>query len=81
MQKRKLDIDHLEVESFETGDADASRGTVHANATGPTACNPQTCGATCGFRTCWDSCDPNATCGLSCNPSCIATDAFCCPES
>jgi hypothetical protein len=77
MQKRKLDIDHLRVDSFETGDAAEVRGTVHAHATEPTACNQ----ATCGFRTCWDSCDINATCGLSCNPSCIATDGFCCPES
>ena len=72
MQKRKLDVDHLRVDSFETGDAAEIRGTVRGHETGPTACV---------FRTCWDSCDVNATCGLSCNPSCIATDGFCCPES
>lgn len=75
MQKRKLDIDHLQVESFETGDADGLRGTVRAHETGPTACNPATCDT--GFHTCWDSCDPEGTCALSCNPSCVVTWCTC----
>jgi len=87
MQKRKLDIDHLRVESFETGEAADLRGTVHANATGPTACNPDTCETRRG-ESC-DVCDPSdwgtceagvGTCGLSCNPSCVVT--WCCgPET
>ena len=59
MRKRKLDIDHLRVDSFETGDADALRGTVRAKQSG------------------WDTCDIEATCALSCNPSCVVTWCTC----
>jgi hypothetical protein len=73
MKKQKLDVDQLTVESFETAGPDAVRGTVRANETGDTDCHP--------VWTCWDTCDPNATCGLSCNGSCLATRGLCCPDS
>jgi hypothetical protein len=73
MQKRKLDIDHLTVESFETEESAEVRGTVRAHETGDTDCHP--------VWTCWDTCDINATCGLSCNPTCLATQGVCCPDS
>ena len=75
MAKRKLDLDELEVESFATQTVDFVGGTVRARQTGPTACNPGTCDT--GFHTCWDTCDPEATCALSCNPSCVVTWCSC----
>lgn len=85
MRKQKLDVNHLRVESFEIGHGDGLRGTVRANATGPTACNPDTCetrrGDSCNVCQVspWDTCDPNATCALSCNPSCVVTWCGCGP--
>ena len=83
MRKQTLDVDHLRVESFETGAADGLRGTVRAHMTGPTACDPDTCETRRG-----DSCDACmsgfvsceagvGTCGLSCNPSCVETLCTC----
>ncbi|HEX8695484.1 MAG TPA: pinensin family lanthipeptide [Longimicrobium sp.] len=72
--KLKLELDDLRVETFETAaDSDGERGTVHGNESRP--------GMPCATAapTCYYSCEE--TCPLSCNPSCIATDAFCCPES
>lgn len=42
MQKLKLQMDALEVQSFATGDADGPAGTVQAReaATWPAACDP-----------------------------------------
>ena len=88
MRKQKLDIDHLQVESFETGRADGLRGTVRAHITGPTACDPDTCETRRGDSC--DACDPSdwgtcypgvGTCGLSCNPSCIVTHCATCDET
>lgn len=88
MQKRKLDIDHLEVESFATEPVSGARGTVQAHITGPTNCNPDTCDLTarrtcdtcntCNYS-CWDTCDIEATCAMSCNPTCVVTLGACCP--
>jgi hypothetical protein len=75
MQKRKLDIDHLRVESFEAGGAAEVRGTVRAHEQSA----PYQCAS--GVWTCLETCDPNATCGLSCNPSCLATQGLCCPDA
>lgn len=72
--KLRLELDCLRVETFETvAGADGERGTVRAHDTHP--------GGQCatGHDTCYYSCEE--TCPLSCNPSCIATDAFCCPDS
>ena len=66
MKKLALQLEDLEVTSFETTGAPAGRGTVVAN--GQT--NGNTCPQTCGF-----SCQ--ATCDISCDPSCIST----CPNA
>ena len=72
MKMKKLKLDALEVESFATESTSRERGTVQAHLTGP-SCD------TCRFWTCYDTCDPNATCGLSCNGSCGG--ATCDPNS
>jgi len=71
MQKRKLDIDHLTVESFETGNTTEVRGTVRAHGQS----EPYQCAS--GEWTCLETCDVDATCGLSCNPSCVVTWCGC----
>lgn len=72
--KLKLELDDLRVDTFETAPDDGGeRGTVHGHDTQP----GQQCAT--GQPTCYGSCEE--TCPLSCNPSCIATDAFCCPDS
>jgi hypothetical protein len=76
MAKRRLDLDELEVESFATQTVSAFGGTVQGRMTGATACDPDSCD-TCRFNTCWDTCDPDATCALSCNPSCVVTWCTC----
>ena len=76
MAKRKLDLDELEVESFATQTVSGFGGTVQGQMTGPTGCDPDTCD-TCRFNTCWDSCNPDDTCALSCNPSCVVTWCGC----
>ena len=71
--KLKLKIDELRVETFTTAGTDGRRGTVQAHS-GPPNC----------YSGEW-SCIPEASCGetcpLSCNPSCIATNEVCCPDS
>ena len=72
--KLRLKIEELRVETFTTAAAGGERGTVRAHdGTDPNHC----------FSGEW-SCIPEASCGetcpLSCNPSCIATDAVCCPD-
>jgi hypothetical protein len=72
--KLKLELDDVRVDTFETAaDDGGERGTVRGHDTQP--------GGQCatGHPTCHASCEE--TCPLSCNPSCIATDAFCCPDS
>ena len=76
MQKRRLDFDELEVESFATeAEAAPPRGTVHAHAPSAwpepcaytdrvTDCGQETCAVTCNDNTCWATC--YATCYLSC---------------
>ena len=44
MKKLKLELDELTVESFQTGDADAAAGTVHARQD----CVTYSCAGTCG---------------------------------
>ena len=76
MTKQKLDIDHLQVESFATQPAGPGmRGTVEAHGQS----EPYQCAS--GVWTCLETCDVNATCGLSCNPTCLATQGVCCPDS
>jgi hypothetical protein len=63
MKKLVLDLDAIEVTSFETSRVPAQRGTVVGNA--PTRAN--SCGGTCP-----DTVGAN-TCQVSCDPSCIST--------
>ena len=71
--KLRLKIEELQVEAFATAATERERGTVQAHS-GPPNC----------YSGDW-SCIPEASCGetcpLSCNPSCVATDAVCCPDS
>jgi hypothetical protein len=74
MKKKKLRIEELSVDTFEAGAAlVAGRGTVRGQS-GPPNCFS-------GIPSCIESCDPNATCGLSCNGSCLATQGLCCPDA
>ncbi|HEU0300093.1 MAG TPA: hypothetical protein VFR37_11575 [Longimicrobium sp.] len=81
MQKLKLGLENLQVESFDTGAGDDSRGTVHGHATqfctrfnGVTCNGGYTCdgGYTCGGDTCeYNSCDYACdTYYCATNPSC-----------
>jgi len=55
MRKLRLDLDELDVQSFDTGDTGVVRGTIggqeltvlRCNDTGPTACEVNTCAASC----------------------------------
>ncbi|HEX8906907.1 MAG TPA: hypothetical protein VF771_18800 [Longimicrobiaceae bacterium] len=82
MQKLRLDVDTLQVESFDPEAAAAARGTAFAHDSGYTPDDPcyasydyvvdtclLTCGSTCGNQnTCWDTCGASCggTCGLPC---------------
>jgi hypothetical protein len=70
MNKLKLDLDQLTVESFDTDASGiARRGTVraHSERCGPT----DVCAATRGELTCGDTCDYTCnTCGASCGGGC-----------
>lgn len=69
MQKVRLELDELQVQSFTTTGPDASqRGTVRGNDDDCTCqCCPtdpalNTCAATCP-NTCWDTCGDSCGCG------------------
>lgn len=79
MQKIRLDLDALRVDSFETDAATGAHGTVHGHGKAPLqepasdyngVCNSyyDSCNGTCAscVNTCWASC--NGTCN-----SCVAT--------
>lgn len=84
MKKLRLNLDELEVESFETEAEHAERGTVHGHAQYSAYCPPgeslqasncptcqQTCVATCyGQNTCEGvfTCGPGSTCLGTCDP-------------
>lgn len=75
--KMKLDLDELQVESFETVAGEAERGTVHGYITGTLGCNctDDTCAS------CEGTCDTCAdTCPNTCRNTCPATCATC-PET
>lgn len=79
--RRKLDLDGLAVDSFETTAApDDGRGTVHAHESGdaPTPTPPEyacTCAATCLCKTNYYYCGTGHysiySCDFTMNPSCI----------
>jgi hypothetical protein len=73
---RKLNLDQLSVESFETNTQPAARGTVRGNEwTEPFECGESdlvSCGGSCGYTNCGDhtcahGCTGDASCGNSCN--------------
>jgi hypothetical protein len=78
--KRKLDLDGLAVDSFETTAQGGARGTVHAHESGdvPTPTPPEyacTCAATCLCKTNYYYCgtghDTIYSCDFTVNASCI----------
>jgi hypothetical protein len=74
--RKKLSLDALEVESFETGTAEEKRGTVHAHADGCT------CVKTCLCRTAYYHCGTGPhtihSCDYTHNDSCgYNTEAGC----
>jgi hypothetical protein len=75
MNKLKLRLDDLQVDTFQTTSVSKQKGTVlgEQQCTCYTACGQNTCP---GCPTCDASC--NGTCGASCNGTCGATcDASC----
>jgi hypothetical protein len=84
---RKLQLDELHVETFETSLEPVERGTVHAHAaTDPPQCwtDEVSCGGSCyntncGNHTCQHNCTGGASCGGSCN--CPTWDITCEPTT
>ena len=74
MQKVRLTLDELAVQSFATtGGVARGRGTVNGrDSTDPVAC-PTYDNA---WDTCWDSCNA-ATCGISCGGTCDCYSGAC----
>ena len=72
MRKRRLEIDRLAVESFDTAAAPAPRGTVKAHAASEFPCTWDTCYKSCGWsdvdchtqacRTDWETCGAFGSC-------------------
>ena len=73
MNKLKLSVDSLRVESFEVVRGETERGTVRGHESYPNGCFPpsgsddpflDTCHyATCAGNTCWQSCNGTCNCG------------------
>lgn len=72
MEKVRLDLNALQVQSFTTDGAGGQRGTVRANSADPVNC-PTYDNA---WDTCWDSCNA-ATCGQSCGGTCDCESGMC----
>ena len=71
MRKLTLDLDALQIDSFEiTDDAKARRGTVHGHVdyTNPVVCNTA---VDCSFNSCYSNCQSN--CGVTCIDTCDVT--------
>ncbi|HEU0016399.1 MAG TPA: pinensin family lanthipeptide [Longimicrobium sp.] len=83
MKKLTLNLDDLQVESFETASAEAERGTVRAHdhcscecqtLPGETCPGRETCVYSCYGSRCWDTCHLDWTCGETCwYQSCAGT--------
>jgi hypothetical protein len=71
MNKLRLDLDRLEVESFATDRGEGERGTVEAHVSLRCTGGGLTCdaGNTCADG---DTCGAQASCYISCNGSCPA---------
>lgn len=69
MSKIRLDVDALEVHTFETSDAPPARGTVHAReySFGDPSCVQACFPGTYEFETCYQT---GPTCGASCDWGC-----------
>jgi len=71
---RKLNLDQLEVESFETSVQSGLRGTVQAHAvTDPPRCftDEASCGGSCFPTNCDErTCEPNCTQAVTCGSTC-----------
>jgi hypothetical protein len=74
--KRKLDLDGLAVDSFETEAASAGRGTVQAHDDDMFAARPCTCQGTCLCQTAYYYCGTGPytiySCDYTANASCHA---------
>ncbi|HEU0012185.1 MAG TPA: hypothetical protein VFQ45_00805 [Longimicrobium sp.] len=73
MQKVKLDLDALEVESFETAPESVERGTIYGHAT--LVCTDQFSCTTCDIddsNVSWGYVSCGATCGGDCGPQTYA---------
>lgn len=75
MRKIRLDIDALQVDSFETRAPEAERGTVRGHATQYGSCQGS-CVQTCGGRTCEPPCENEPTIYVTCVESCGWTDGI-----
>ena len=71
---RKLKLEALQVESFDTTATQGERGTVHGQQC--TCGGPYTCAWTCDDHTCLFTCD-DPTCAVSCNGTCEASCDSC----
>jgi hypothetical protein len=72
-RKLRLDLDVLEVQSFDTHDVDPARGTVKGHATNYGTCQGS-CVQTCGGPTCEPPCEVEPTMWLTCIESCSWTN-------
>jgi hypothetical protein len=71
--KLRLEMDELEVESFEMHGVSPSRGTVKGHATQYGTCQ-RSCVQTCGGPTCEPPCEYDPTYYVTCVESCGWTD-------
>ena len=80
MNKMKLNLEQLAVESFETAAGGDESGTVHGHASGVSCPLLETCN---GVQTCWDGC-PTSSLLTQPEPNCPSSDPsspVICPSS
>src|SRR5687768_7905059 len=76
MNKLKLHLEDLQVDTFQTTSAEKPKGTVFGEqCTCYTQCTCPGCPSCAGYRTCDASC--NGTCDASCNGTCASCAASC----
>jgi hypothetical protein len=76
MEKLKLQLDNLSVESFDTTCEAKGHGTVRGEQATNTCPGCPTCAATCAY-TCDDATCPQCpTCAASCNGTCAGATCF-----
>ena len=88
MAKLKLNLDALNVETFQTADAGAEEGTVHGQQITPAgscgcwytvATCPATCQITCG-ATCYPTCRYTCRCYITQFPTCGQRTCWACRD-